>query len=129
MEIPEDLRYHPEHHWARRDGDLITVGITDFAQEELGEVVYVSLPELGSTVTKDEFMCELESNKTASDVYAPMSGEVVEVNDSIVSSPETLNSDPYGDGWMIRVRARDPGEWDALLDAASYAQLVGGQAH
>ena len=117
---PDDLRYHPEHDWVRIDGDVATLGITWFAQDALGEVVFFDPPEVGSTVTKDESYAEVESVKAVSDVIAPMSGEIVEVNTALGDNPEAINEDPYGEGWMVRVRLTDPSERDALMDAKSY---------
>ncbi len=120
MEFPEDLRYTKEHEWARRDGDVIRVGITDFAQDALGDVVYVDVPEVGTMVTAGEPFGEVESTKSVSDVYAPVSGTVVERNDGLTDHPELVNSDPYADGWMIAIQPSDPDDLDALLDASSY---------
>jgi glycine cleavage system H protein len=117
---PEELRYHPEHDWARVDGELATFGITWFAQDALGEVVFFEAPKVGATVTKDEPYAEIESVKAVSDVVAPMSGEVVEVNEALSDTPETVNEDPYGDGWLVRVRLSDPAQLDSLMDAAAY---------
>lgn len=122
---PEDLRYHPEHDWARIDGDVATFGITWFAQDALGEVVFFDPPEVGSTVTGGESYAEVESVKAVSDVIAPLSGEIVEVNAALADAPEAINDDPYGEGWMVTVRLSDPSESDALLDAQAYtAQLT-----
>ena len=117
---PDDLLYHPEHDWVRIDGDTATFGITWFAQDALGEVVFFDPPEVGSTVTKDESYAEAESVKAVSDVIAPLSGEIVEVNTALADSPESINDDPYGAGWMVRVKLSDPGEKDALMDAKAY---------
>jgi glycine cleavage system H protein len=117
---PEDLLYHPEHDWVRIDGDVATFGITWFAQDALGEVVFFDPPEVGATVTKDESYAEVESVKAVSDVIAPLSGEIVEVNTSLGDAPETINSDPYGEGWLVKVRLSDPSEKDSLLDQPSY---------
>lgn len=121
---PEDLRYHPEHDWARIVGDEATFGITWYAQDSLGEVVFFDAPEVGASVSKDEPYTEVESVKAVSDVIAPLSGEVVAVNDAAGEKPELINTDPYGDGWMIKVKLSDLGEVDALLDAASYRELL-----
>ena len=123
---PSELRYHPEHDWARIDGDTATFGITWYAQDALGEVVFYEPPEVGSTVTKDQPYTEVESVKAVSDVYAPLSGEVTEVNDKVADSPEVVNEDPYGDGWLAKVKLSDPSEADALLDAAAYRELLSG---
>jgi glycine cleavage system H protein len=121
---PEELRYHPEHDWARVEGDEATFGITWYAQDSLGEVVFFEAPEVGSEVSKDSPYAEVESVKAVSDVIAPLSGEVLEVNAKVVAEPETVNEDPYGDGWLIRIRLGDPSEADALLDVAAYKQVV-----
>jgi glycine cleavage system H protein len=117
---PEDLRYHAEHDWARLDGDTATFGITWYAQDALGEVVFFEAPEVGSTVTKDESYAEIESVKAVSDVVAPLSGEVLEVNEQLGDQPEVVNQDPYGAGWLVRVRLSDPAEADQLMDASEY---------
>lgn len=124
---PEDLRYHSEHDWARIEGDEAALGITWFAIDALGELVHFEPPEVGSTVTKDQSYGEVESVKAVSDVIAPLSGEVLAVNEQVVDAPETVNEDPYGRGWLIRVRLADPGEADALLDAAAYRQVLADQ--
>jgi glycine cleavage system H protein len=121
---PEDLLYHPEHDWARIDGDVATCGITWFAQDALGEVVFFEPPGLGTTITKDQPYTEVESVKAVSDVIAPVSGEVVEVNAALGDAPEAINDDPYGAGWLVKVRLSDPSERDALLDAAAYAATL-----
>ena len=121
---PEELKYHPEHDWARVDGDEATFGITWYAQDALGEVVFYEPPEVGKQVKKDEAYAEVESVKAVSDVYAPLSGEVTEVNSGLTDSPETINEDPYGDGWMVRVKLSDPSEADQLMDAAAYKKLL-----
>ena len=124
---PEDVRYHPEHDWVRIDGDEATFGVTWFAQEALGELVHFEAPEEGATVTKDQSYAEVESVKAVSDVIAPLSGEVVEVNSAVANAPETVNEDPYGDGWLVRVRLSDPGQVDALMDVEAYKQHVAEQ--
>jgi glycine cleavage system H protein len=121
---PEDLLYHAEHDWVRLDGDTATFGITWFAQDALGEVVFFDPPDVGTTVTKDESYAEVESVKAVSDVIAPLSGEIVEVNTALGDSPETINEDPYGEGWMVKVRISDPAEKDALLDRAAYTATL-----
>jgi glycine cleavage system H protein len=121
---PEDLKYHAEHDWARIDGDQATFGITWYAQDALGEVVFFDPPEVGSQVAKDQTYAEVESVKAVSDVFAPLSGEVVEVNESLADTPESINADPYGDGWMVRVRLSDPSEADSLLDVNAYRDLL-----
>jgi glycine cleavage system H protein len=121
---PEDLRYHAEHDWARIDGDVATFGITWYAQDALGEVVFFDPPEVGSSVTAGEPYAEVESVKAVSDVIAPLSGEIVEVNTGLGDSPEAINEDPYGDGWLARVRLSDPAEADGLLDASAYTSAL-----
>ncbi len=117
---PDDLKYHAEHDWARIEGGEATFGITWYAQDSLGEVVFFEAPAVGATVTKDESYTEVESVKAVSDVIAPMSGEVIAVNELLTKSPETINDDPYGDGWLVKVKLSDPSEGDELMDAASY---------
>ena len=117
---PDDLLYHSEHDWVRLDGDTATFGITWFAQDALGEVVFFDPPEVGSTVTKDESYAEVESVKAVSDVIAPLSGEVVAVNEELADAPERINDDPYGEGWLVKVKLSDTSEKDALLDAKAY---------
>jgi glycine cleavage system H protein len=124
---PDDLKYHQEHDWARVEGDEAVLGITWFAADALGELVHFEPPEVGSNVTKDRSYGEVESVKAVSDVIAPLSGEVIEVNDRVVDAPETVNEDPYGNGWLVRVRLGAPGEADALLDAGAYRQLLADQ--
>ena len=119
-ENPADLKYHPEHDWARIDGEEAVFGITDYAQDALGEVVFCEPPEPGAQITKDQPYAEVESVKAVSDVIAPMSGEVLEVNEALKDSPEKINSDPYGEGWIVKVRLTNPSEADELLDAAGY---------
>ena len=121
---PEDLLYHPEHDWARIDGDTATFGITWFAQDALGEVVFFDPPEVGSTITGGEPYAEVESVKAVSDVIAPMSGELVEVNGALADTPEKINEDPYGEGWMVKVKLSDPSERDSLIDAATYTSQL-----
>jgi len=126
---PEDLLYHPEHDWARIDAadpELATLGITWYAQDSLGEVVFFDLPAVGSSVRKDAPYAEVESVKAVSDVIAPLSGEIVEVNDALADNPQAINEDPYGDGWLVKVRLAEPGEREALLDASAYAATLGG---
>jgi glycine cleavage system H protein len=121
---PAELRYHREHDWARIDGDEAVLGITWFAQDALGELVHYEAPEEGSRVTKDEPYGEVESVKAVSDLIAPLSGEVIEVNRKVVDEPETVNADPYGDGWLVRIRLSETSEIDSLLDAEAYKQVV-----
>jgi len=117
---PDDLKYHPEHDWARIEGDTATLGITWYAQDSLGEIVFVDPPAVGAAIIANESYAEVESVKAVSDVIAPLSGEVVDVNDALSDSPEKINEDPYGDGWLVRIRLSDPSEADDLLDAAAY---------
>jgi glycine cleavage system H protein len=121
---PEELRYHPEHDWARVEDDDATFGITWYAQDALGEVVFFEPPEVGTDVTKDKPYAEVESVKAVSDVYAPLSGEIREVNETAAESPETINDDPYGAGWLVKVTLSDPSEADELLDAGAYRKLL-----
>jgi glycine cleavage system H protein len=121
---PEGLKYHEEHDWARIEGDTATFGITWFAQDQLGEVVFVELPEVGSSVTANSSYAEVESVKAVSDVFAPLSGEVLEVNDKLSDSPESINDDPYGDGWIAKVRLSDTSETQSLLDVDAYKKLL-----
>jgi glycine cleavage system H protein len=122
---PDDLRYHREHDWARIDGETATFGVTWYAQDALGEVVFFEPPEVGAEVKKDGAYAEVESVKAVSDVYAPMSGEITEVNDAARETPELINQDPYGEGWMVKVKLADPSEAEDLLDAAAYRELLG----
>ena len=117
---PDDLKYHPEHDWARVDGDVATLGITWYAQDQLGEVVFFDPPEVGTSIAKDGSYAEVESVKAVSDVIAPVSGEIVEVNEALKQSPEQINEDPYGEGWLVKVRISDASELDALMDSESY---------
>ena len=123
---PDDLRYHEEHDWARLEGDEATFGITWYAQDSLGEVVFYEPPEVGATVQKDSSYAEVESVKAVSDVISPLSGEVTAVNEALGDNPDTINDDPYGAGWMIRVRLSDPSEADSLMDAAAYQASLEG---
>lgn len=123
---PADLRYHPEHDWVRVDGDEATFGVTWYAQDALGEVVYYDPPDVGAATTAGQSYGELESVKAVSDIIAPASGEVLAVNDKVEGAPELVNSDPYGDGWLIRVRLSDPSELDALMDEAAYRSYLQG---
>jgi glycine cleavage system H protein len=117
---PDDLSYHPEHDWARIDGENATFGITWYAQDQLGEVVFFDPPAVGTSITKDAPYAEVESVKAVSDVVAPLSGEITEVNEALKDSPEKVNEDPYGDGWLVKVKLSDPSEVDSLMDAESY---------
>lgn len=123
---PDDVRYTKEHEWARREGDLVRVGITHFAQASLGDIVYVDIPAIGSAVSAGAVFGEIDSTKSTSDLYAPISGEIVERNVELEDAPELVNQDAYGKGWVIVVRPSDPAEWDALLDAPGYRALVEG---
>jgi glycine cleavage system H protein len=124
---PDDLRYHPEHDWARVDGDEAVLGITWFAQDALGDLVHVEAPEAGGATRKDEPYAEVESVKAVSDVIAPLSGEILEVNAKAVDEPEIVNDDPYGEGWLVRIRLSDPSEAESLLDAGAYREHVADQ--
>jgi glycine cleavage system H protein len=121
---PDELRYHPEHDWARIEGDEATLGITWYAQDSLGELVHFEPPAAGATIAKDASYGEVESVKAVSDLITPLSGEVIEVNQKVVDAPETVNEDPYGEGWLVRIRVSDPAEAEALLDATAYRQLL-----
>jgi len=121
---PDELRYHPEHDWARIEGDEATLGITWYAQDSLGELVHFEPPDAGATIAKDASYGEVESVKAVSDLITPLSGEVIEVNQKVVDAPETVNEDPYGEGWLVRIRLSDPAEAEALLDADAYRQLL-----
>ena len=124
MEFPKDLKYTKEHEWVKVEGNIATVGITDYAQDSLGDVVYVELPQEGATVTKHEPFGVVESVKAVSDLYAPLSGSVTEVNDAIVDSPEAINEDPYGDAWMIKIELASTGELGDLLTADEYQKFI-----
>ena len=121
---PDELIYHAEHDWARVEGEQATFGITWYAQDSLGEVVFFDPPEVGAAISKDESYAEVESVKAVSDVIAPLSGEVVEVNEALADAPEKINEDPYGEGWLVKVRLSDPGEAEGLLSAADYRNLL-----
>jgi glycine cleavage system H protein len=124
---PEDLKYHREHDWARVDGEEAVLGITWFAQDALGELVHFEPPQTGATITRDQPYGEIESVKAVSDVIAPLSGEVIEVNQKVVDAPETVNEDPYGAGWLVRIRLADPAEPESLLDVDAYRQVLAEQ--
>ena len=124
---PDELRYHAEHDWARVDGDEATLGITWFAQDALGELVHFEPPQEGATLTRDQTYGEVESVKAVSDVVSPLSGEVIEVNQKVVDAPETVNEDPYGEGWLVRIRLSEPSEADALLDVDAYRKVLAEQ--
>jgi len=122
--IPEDLHYNKSHEWARLEGDTVVIGISDFAQDQLGDVVYVELPEIGEEFSQGDAIGVVESVKATSDLYSPMGGEVLEVNEELMDDPAIVNQDPYGAGWMIRLQVSDASEWDGLLDAAAYAKVI-----
>jgi glycine cleavage system H protein len=119
-EYPADLKYHPEHDWARIEGDTATLGITWYGQDQLGEIVFFDAPEVGATLTKDASYAEVESVKAVSDVIAPLSGEVIEVNEALSDAPEQINEEPYGSGWLVKIRVSEASEADELLDAETY---------
>ena len=121
---PEDLLYHPEHDWVKIEGDTGTFGITDYAQQQLGDVVYVELPEVGATLKQGQSFGTIESVKAVSELYSPVTGEIVEVNAALADTPEKINEDPYGEGWMVKVKLSDPSEADGLMDAAAYKKLL-----
>ncbi len=125
-DYPSDLKYHAEHDWARIDGETATLGITWYAQDALGEIVFVDPPKLGTTIAKDEPYAEVESVKAVSDVIAPLSGEIVAVNEQLATDPEKINDDPYGDGWLVEIKLANPGEADELMDAATYEGTLEG---
>jgi len=125
MTVPEELRYSSEHEWVRVDGSTARIGITDFAQESLGDVVFVQLPDVGVEIVAGASAAEIESTKSVSDVYVPVSGEVAAVNEALVGAPELINQDPYGEGWILEVSLVTPAELDQLMDAAAYKDLVG----
>lgn len=125
MNIPSELKYTKDHEWIRVDGDVATVGITDFAQGELGDIVYVEVETVDETLEKEEVFGTVEAVKTVSDLFLPVSGEIIEFNESLEEEPEKVNEDPYGEGWMIRIRMSDPSELEELLDADAYKEIVG----
>ena len=126
MNVPDELRYSKDHEWARFENGRVRIGITDYAQDALGDIVYVQLPAVGTTVTLGESFTEVESTKSVSDIYAPVSGTVVEVNNELADEPQRLNEDPYGEGWLCEIEADDASQLDQLLDAAAYRQLIEG---
>lgn len=126
MNIPAELKYTKDHEWARLEGDIATIGITDFAQKELGDIVYVEVETLDQNLEKDEIFGTVEAVKTVSDLFLPLAGEIVEFNESLETNPEVVNSDPYGQGWMIKVKVSDASDFDALLSADDYKNLIGG---
>jgi glycine cleavage system H protein len=123
-QYPDGLLYHPEHDWAKLDGDTATFGVTWYAQDALGEVVFYEAPDVGTTVTKDQAYAEVESVKAVSDVFAPLSGEITEANEALADDPEKINSDPYGDGWMVKIKLSDPSETESLMDADAYRKML-----
>ena len=127
--VPADLKYTPEHEWAKKEGERIRVGITAFAQDQLGDVVFVELPKVGAKVSQRQSFGVVESVKAVSDLFAPVSGEVVEVNAALAKTPETVNQDPYGQGWMIVIKPSSAAEWDQLLTAAKYEELIAQGGH
>ena len=128
MNVPADLRYTPDHEWARLEDSGVRMGITDYAQEALGDVVFVQLPEIGAKVAAGDTFSEVESTKSVSDIYAPITGEVVEVNGGLADAPQNINDDPYGEGWICLIEPTDPAALDALLDADAYGSLISGGA-
>lgn len=126
MELPDDLRYSEDHEWVRREGELVRVGITDYAQDALGDVVFVDLPSTGTEVAASDSFSEVESTKSVSDIYAPIAGVIVEVNTELADAPQKLNEDPYGEGWICVMRPSDPAQLEGLMDAAAYRALVDG---
>jgi glycine cleavage system H protein len=124
MNIPAELKYTKDHEWVRLEGDIATIGITEFAQSELGDIVYVEIETVGETLAQEEVFGSVEAVKTVSDLFLPMAGEIIEFNEALESSPELVNSDPYGAGWMVKVRVSDASEFDGLLDAAAYANEI-----
>ena len=126
MNIPADLRYSSDHEWVRVDGAMATIGITEYAQDALGDVVFVEMPDTGLDVAAGESVSEVESTKSVSDIYAPITGAIIEVNEALAEQPELLNSDPYGAGWICRINITDPAELDHLMDAEAYRALTGG---
>jgi glycine cleavage system H protein len=127
--VPAELKYTTEHEWAKREGSLVRIGITHYAQEQLGDVVFVELPKVGARVTAHQSFGVVESVKAVSDLFAPVTGEVVEINDALPKKPEVVNQDPYGQGWMIAVKPSNPAEWDGLLSAQQYEQHLAQSGH
>ncbi len=129
MSSPADRRYTKTHEWVSLDGDVATIGVTDFAQSELGDITYLDLPEVGTAITENAALGVVESVKAANDIFSPVDGEVVERNDAAVDAPETVNSSPYGDAWLVKVRISDPAKFEALMDAAAYDAFAESAAH
>ncbi len=125
MNIPSGLKYTKDHEWAKKDGDIVTVGITDYAQGELGDVVFVELPDVGDEVSQDETFGTIEAVKAVADLFSPLTGEVAEINESLGDQPDIVNSDPYGDGWMVKIKITDESEWDGLMSDEDYKGLIG----
>lgn len=125
MSLPSNLKYTKDHEWVSLDGDVATVGITHFAQSELGDIVYVEVETLDQTLEKDEVFGTVEAVKTVSDLFLPLAGEIIEFNDDLEANPENVNSDPYGKGWMIKIKISDAAQWDELLDHEAYGKLIG----
>ncbi|MAN27422.1 MULTISPECIES: glycine cleavage system protein GcvH [Mesonia] len=125
MAIPKDLKYTKDHEWVKIEGDVATVGITDFAQGELGDIVYVEVETVGETLDKEEVFGTVEAVKTVSDLYLPLSGEIIEFNESLEDEPENVNTDPYGEGWMVKIQISNPDEVEGLLDEKAYQELIG----
>jgi glycine cleavage system H protein len=126
MNVPEDLRYSKDHEWARREGDQVRIGVTDYAQDALGDVVFVQVPDVGTSVSLGDSFSEVESTKSVSDIYAPVTGTIVEVNAELADAPQRLNEDPYGEGWLCVLSLDDPSQLDELMDAAAYRALIEG---
>ncbi len=126
MNVPADLRYSSDHEWIRQDGNVVTIGITEYAQDSLGDIVFVEVPEQGTAVTNGDSFTEVESTKSVSDIYAPVSGTISAVNQALEGAPELLNSDPYGEGWICSIDMSDPSQLDGLMDAAAYTALTEG---
>ena len=124
MEFPPELKYTPDHIWARLEGDIVTVGITDFAQQQLSDIVYVEVETIGNTLAKDTIFGTVEAIKTTSDLFMPMSGEVLTFHEALIKKPEMVNTDPYGEGWMIQIKITTPEEWNSLLSASDYQKLI-----
>jgi glycine cleavage system H protein len=124
MHIPENLKYTKDHEWAKIDGDVVTIGITDYAQSELGDIVFIELPEVGLTTAQADSFGTIEAVKAVSDLFAPLSGEIVDVNSNLTDNPEMINEDPYGKGWIIKIKLSSKGELDSLLDKSAYEELI-----
>lgn len=125
MSIPEELKYSEDHEWIRKEGDVLVVGITDYAQGELGDVVYLDFPAVGDTFNQKDPFGSIEAVKAAADLYMPLTGKIVEVNDALPDTPETINKDPYGEGWMIKIKIESTEEYDSLMDASAYQEHIG----